>query len=454
MTTTEPASRAFDRRLLVPMVLGSILNPVNSSLIAVALVPIGIALGAPATQTAWLVSGLYLATAVGQPVTGRLVDIYGPRPLFLVGTVLVGVGGALGVLAPGIAILVVARVVIGLGTCAGYPAAMALVRREAERTGRDSPESVLTVLSVSAQTIVVIGPALGGLLIAVGGWRATFAVDIPLAIVSLASGWWLLPRSSSQRTGPVVSLIDPAGIALFAVTLVALLLFLERPSLAGSPLLVVTAAAAAGLAWWERRATTPFLDVRVLAGNTPLLLTFLRALLAAVVSYSVFYGLTQWLEQGRGLAPTVAGFVLLPMFLSGIAVSALTGRRRRIRRKLLVGAAVQILVPVLMLFLGSTSAIWLLVLVGLLTGIPQGLTNLAVQNAVYRQADPRRTASSAGLLRTFLYLGAIAAGTSGGLAYAHGVTTPGLHVLALVMLAAAGAFALITLLDRSLVDLA
>lgn len=52
---------AFDRRLIAPMILGSILYPVNSSLIAVALVPIGIALGAPASETAWLVAGLAVA---------------------------------------------------------------------------------------------------------------------------------------------------------------------------------------------------------------------------------------------------------------------------------------------------------------------------------------------------------------------------------------------------------
>jgi hypothetical protein len=73
----------FDRRLLPPMMLGSILNPINSTIISVALVPIGRALGAPASQTAWLVSGLYLATSLGQPVVGRLIDVFGPRRLFL-----------------------------------------------------------------------------------------------------------------------------------------------------------------------------------------------------------------------------------------------------------------------------------------------------------------------------------------------------------------------------------
>ncbi|GAA3132097.1 MFS transporter [Nonomuraea salmonea] len=89
----EDHAQGFDRRLIAPMILGSILNPINSSMLAVALIPIGAAFGAPPSETAWLVSGLYLATAVGQPVIGRLVDMYGPRLLYLLGTALVGIAG-------------------------------------------------------------------------------------------------------------------------------------------------------------------------------------------------------------------------------------------------------------------------------------------------------------------------------------------------------------------------
>ncbi|NMO94100.1 multidrug efflux MFS transporter [Actinomycetospora sp. TBRC 11914] len=431
------------------MVLGAVLNPVNSSLIAVALVPIGVALGAPASQTAWLVAGLYLATAVGQPVTGRLVDLYGPRPLYLAGTALVGIGGLLGALAPDIWTLVGARVLLGLGTCAGYPAAMSLVRGEAERTGRDSPEGILTVLSVSAQTIAVIGPTLGGLLIGLGGWRTTFWINVPLAVVCLVLGARRLPRGRHRdRTTSLAATVDPAGIALFALTLVALLLVLMHP--AWWPLLVVVAAGGAALVVWELRAPSPFLDLRVLGGNAPLLTTFVRSLLAATVSYCLLYGFTQWLEQGRGLSASVAGLVLLPVFVTGIGVAALTGRRREVRGKLLVGAAGQVVLSVLLFLLGGTSPIWLIVVVTLVAGVPQGLVTLALQNAVYRQSEPARVASSAGLMRTFFYLGAIAASTTGGIAFAHGATTAGLHDLALVMLVASALFVVITLADRSL----
>ena len=149
----------FDRKLIAPMILGSILNPINSSIIAVSLIPIGRAFGAPPAQTAWLISALYLATSVGQPVVGRLVDIYGPRKLFLIGTTLTGLAGVLGTLSPNLGVLIVARVILGFGTCAGYPASMYLLRTESERTGRTSPAGILTMLAVANQTISVIGPS-------------------------------------------------------------------------------------------------------------------------------------------------------------------------------------------------------------------------------------------------------------------------------------------------------
>ena len=317
MTAAAPAG--FDRRLIVPMILGSILNPVNSSILAVALVPIGVALGAPASETAWLVSALYLATSVGQPVVGRLVDLYGPRRLFVAASVLVGAGGVLGTVAPNLPALVVARVLIGLGTCAGYPASMYLIRREGERTGTDSPAGVLTTLAVATQTVAVIGPTLGGLLIDVGGWRATFAVNVPLALGCAVLGALRLPRTTaSPRDRSLAATIDLPGIALFTATLASLLLFLMDPVVQRWYLLTLTVAAGAALTRWELRAATPFLDLRLLGGNRPLLVTYARALLTAGVSYSLLYGYPQWLEQGRGLSPSTTGLVLLPIFATGL----------------------------------------------------------------------------------------------------------------------------------------
>ncbi|MEV5174178.1 MFS transporter [Streptomyces flaveolus] len=443
--TAGPSPAGFDRRLIPPMVFGSVLNPVNSSMIAVALVPIGVAFGAPPSETVWLVSALYLATAVGQPVIGRLVDMYGPRRLYLAGTALVGVAGLLGALAPSLGVLIAARVLLGFGTSAAYPAAMRLTRTEAERTGQDSPAGVLTALAVANQTVAVVGPALGGLLIGLGGWRAVFTVNVPLSAACLVLGALRLPRSETRRRG-----LDVPGMALFAVLLVALMLFLTQPRADRWYLPVLSAASATGFALRELRVPDPFVDLRVLGGNGPLLATYLRQLLGYTTAYAFMYGYTQWLEQGRGLGPSTAGLALLPLSAAALTASALTGRREAVRAKLITGSVLQLAGCAVLLLVGDRSPLWPLLGVGVLLGVPQGLIGLATQTALYRQADPERIASAAGLLRTFMYLGALGASAATAAFYPHRADTAGLHGLALFMLAGSALLLATTLPDRSL----
>jgi MFS family permease len=444
---------SFDRKLLAPMMLGSVLNPINSSIISVSLIPIGVAFGAPPSQTAWLISALYLATAIGQPVAGRLIDLFGPRRLFLAGTTLTGIAGVIGALAPDLGVLIAARVVLGFGTATGYPAAMHLIRSEAKRTGHHSPAGVLTALAVTTQTISVIGPSLGGLLIGLGGWRTTLAVNIPLAAAGLILGARRLPRTpppSHDQVEAAETGLDLPGMALFAGMLICLLLFLMHPHAGAWYLLALTIVWAAGFGWRELRVTHPFIDLRILGGNWPLLATYTRALLAYVVSYAFLYGFTQWMEEGRGLSASQAGLILLPLFAVGIGVSTTTGRRAEIRGKLMVGAAGQVAACVLMLLLNASSGIWLLLAIAVVFGIPQGLNSLALQNSLYHQAHPDRMGSSAGLLRTFGYLGAIIASAATGTVFSRRADTAGLHNLAWIMLIAGVLFLLVTLVDRSL----
>ncbi|HEY2296110.1 MAG TPA: MFS transporter [Jatrophihabitans sp.] len=449
--TSSPAdAQRFDRRLISPMILGSILNPINSSIIAVALVPIGRAFGAPTAQTAWLVSGLYLATAIGQPVVGRLVDLFGPRRLLLAGAVLTGLSGLLGTLAPNLAVLVIARVVLGFGTCAGYPASMSLIRDEADRTGMGSPSGVLAALTISSQTIAVIGPTLGGLLIGLGGWRTTFALNIPLAIASFTVAALFAPRAR-RATEPRSSVgLDLAGVGLFSAMLVSLLLFLMEAGTSHLYLLAISAVAAGLLARREFRTTDPFLDLRLLGGNLPLLATYARMFLTMTVSYGVLYGYTQWLEDSHGLSAAQAGLLLVPMFVVGIVASATTGRRPEMWAKLVVGVCAQLAGCVLLLMLHGGSAIVLLVVVALVFGLPQGLNSLANQNAVYYQADAARLASSSGLLRTFTYLGAIVASALNGAFFGATADTAGLHDIAVFLIVASGLLLVLVLADPSL----
>ncbi len=443
MTRTAARTRrragkdGFDRRLIAPMVLGSVLNPVNSSMLAVALVPIGDAFGAPPSQTAWLVSGLYLATAVGQPVIGRLVDAFGPRRLYLLGTALAGFAGLLGALAPNLWVLVASRVLLGFGTSAAFPASMSLLRSESERTGRSNPGGVLAALSVSNQVVAVVGPALGGLLIGAGGWQLIFGINVPLSLMCLVLGALWLPRATPAGGAAP---IDVPGMLWFAGSLTAFMFFLMRPAVAHGYLPVLGLAAGAVFVRRELGVAQPFMDLRVLGGNIPLLATYARQCLAYTTSYAFFYGYSQWLQEGRGLSASQAGLLLVPLSATAIGVTVLTGRRGRVRGRLVAGALFQCLGCAGLLLLHDGSPLWLLVVLSAVVGIPHGLIGLANQNALYAQADPARMGSSAGLLRTFMYVGALFAAAANAVFFRDGATSPGLHAMAWPLIGVAAVF--------------
>ena len=161
-------------------------------------------------------------------------------------------------------------------------------------------------------------------------------------------------------------------MVLFAGMLTALLLFLMNPRIGDWYLLVLTLAAGAALALRELRTADPFIDLRVLAGNLPLLATYVRNLLSYIVSYAFLYGYTQWLEGSRGLSASQSGLILLGVFGTALIVSSTTGRRKEIRGKLVVGSIAQVVMCLLLLPLHATAAIWLLVLVAAVAGIPSG----------------------------------------------------------------------------------
>jgi len=373
--------------------------------------------------------------------------------LYLFATTLVGVAGLVGLLAPSLPVLVMARVLLGIGTCAGYPSAMYLIRSESERTGHDSPGSVLTALSIANQTVAVIGPTIGGLLIDVGGWRSIFAVNVPLSLACLVLGGIRLPRRTvldERAAEHSVAGLDLPGMALFAVMLGALMAFLMRPSVPHLLLLAIAVVAAGALTWRELRTHDPFLDVRVLSGNAALLATLARQLLAGTTMYAFLYGYTQWLEDGRGLSASTAGLLLLPM--SGVAIVAtlVSGRRGTVWGNLVVAGLLLVVGDAALLLLGPGTPLAVLVALAVVVGIPQGITSLANQTALYHQADPARMGSSAGLLRTSMYLGAILASAAVGVFFPHGADTAGLHGIALFMVGCGALLLLVTAFDRSL----
>jgi sugar phosphate permease len=136
--------------------------------------------------------------------------------------------------------------------------------------------------------------------------------------------------------------------------------------------------------------------------------------------------------------------------VAAMLITLITGRKPQVRGKLVAGSILLVAATAVPQFVDGQTGISLLVLVGVLAGLPQGLNGLANQNALYYQADPARIGSSAGLLRTCGYLGALIAAAANAHFFQHGATTSGLHELLLFLFVISCLLVLVTVSDRSL----
>src|SRR5918992_763384 len=445
----------FGFRFMSPLLIGTLLNPINSAMIATALVPIGHDLNVGPSSTAWLVASLYLAAAVSQPAMGRVAELYGPRKVTAVGFVLVLIAGIGGALAPDIGWLIVARALLGLGTSASYPAAITMIRARADAAGIGTPGSVIGMISITSQVSAVIGPALGGLLVGLTGWRSIFLVNVPLALAGLVLGQlWLPPdrdrpreRSGAVRGGLG---IDLAGIVLFGAAMTTLLLFLMR--LRPDPpylLLAIAVGLGAALAGWELRTGRPFIDVGMLIRERGLARTYLRYALHWLVIYSVIYGLSQWLESARGLSPEATGLVTLPIAVVPALSAAAVSPRALVRGPMLLGTLAMIGGTTAMITLHAATPVVVIVLVTLVLGLPQGLGSVTNQTALYHQSPAARMGSASGLLRTSQYIGAIVQSSLVGFVFGAGADDVGLHRLAVILGGLGVVLFVITVTDRA-----
>lgn len=309
---------AFPKTFIMAMIFGVGLNPVNSTLISTALAPISHDLRIDAGRATLLISALYLTCAIAQPTAGKLSGIIGPRSVFMAGAALVMIGGLLGGFAPNLGVLLTSRVLIGAGTSCGYPAAMLLVRRRADRMGLAEPPSlVLSILAMVGLVLIAVGPPLGGLLVTFLGWRSTFFVNVLVGIITIVLGLASIEPDAKHEHRMTVSFfiahLDVMGLLLFSITISALLIVLMSLPTFDKVSGCVTVIALLAFVAWELHAATPFVDVRSLAADNAMTLNFLRAMLTMLGAYVVMYALPQWLEDACHMNAGVSGMFIIPM---------------------------------------------------------------------------------------------------------------------------------------------
>jgi MFS family permease len=315
--------RSWAWRLAVATVcFGAFMGQLDASIVTLTYQALGRGFHATPAAVEW-VSLAYLLTLVALLVpVGRFSDAQGRKLMYLYGFGVFTAASAACGLAPGLAVLVVFRVVQALGAALMQANSVALVTTSAP------PGRMRTALGMQAAGQAVglaLGPTVGGAIVATLGWRWVFLVNVPVGLLSLVAGHYLLPRTRRRCAD---TRVDRIGVALLALTTTGLLLALSVVSGLGWPLWTAAVLAfvsfATGWALMRRQAMVPqpLLDPKLLRSHG-------RGLLAGMSGYLVLFGplvLVPVVLTRQGVGLVTAGLVLTALPL-GFALAATTADR-------------------------------------------------------------------------------------------------------------------------------
>jgi MFS family permease len=363
-------------------------------------------LGAGPGAQPWVLSSMNVGTAAGLLSSGAIGDDYGRRRTFVAGTLLLAASSVLGALAPNALVLVLARILQGLGGAAMLACGLGLI-------GHAFPEGpgrvrATGVWGAALGAGVALGPILAAGLAALGGWRLAYGATAVAAAALAVAGRRLLSESRAARPRPV----DVAGTLLIGLGLASFMAGLVEGR-SGWNQLPVIALVALGLALVvafvavERRITYPMLDL-ALFGRPD----FLGATVAALASGAGVLALMSLvptvLERGLGEGAVLAAIVLLAWSATSV-VSALGARRLpswASPRTLLVAGLVGCAAGQLALVgLTPESSIGRLLPGLLVAGAANGILNAALGRQAVASVPADRSAMGSGANNTARYVG-------------------------------------------------
>ncbi|MBE7324743.1 MFS transporter [Nocardioides sp. Y6] len=414
--------------LLLGLLMG--LGALGSSSVAVVLVLVGEDLGVSVGVAAWTISGYLLLYGVSTAVYGRVADVVGVRTPLLVGVGLMTIGSLASAAAPTFAVLMVGRVLQGVGAAAVPTLGVAVITG---RYGDGVRALALGRLAAMTAAVSCLGPLIGGAVDAVAGWRGVMALPA-LGFLVIPFVWHTLGREGSGAR------IDPLGAVLLAAASGGLVLLVQSPSsgpgvaLLGVTLLLVGTPL---VALRVRRHPHGFLPRSVITNGR-----VVRSALAAASIPACWFALlvavpTVLVEEGW--TPWDVGLLLVP---SAVVAFMVPGRaapllQRRGARWTLGLAAVIAAGALLVAALGSqvVSAPLLglsVVVLGVAFGVGQPAMMAAVSSAV--EPEVRGVALGVAML-VFMVGGSLGSAVVAGVSAVASVST---SLLVLALLPAAG----------------
>ncbi|MFG2128577.1 MFS transporter [Streptomyces sp. NPDC048751] len=408
---TALAPRPSPRRwlALAALTLSVLIVGLDGTVINVALPTMADQLHADSSQLQWIGGGYLLALSVAMLPVGLLGDRYGHKRLLLSGITLFGLASLGGAFAGSPGQVIAARAVLGLGAAAIMPLSMAILPRV---FAKDELPKAIAVWTAATALGMPVGPVVGGWLLDHFWWGSVFLFNLPVAVLALLAGLWLLPRDDRRTT---TAPFDTLGTVLGGLGITALVygtILIPRDGWTSASVLAPLTAAAGlltGFVLRERRTEHPIVDLRLFTDRRFLWGT----LIAVFVNFAVMgilFVVPQYLEAVLGNDSFGTGIRVLPLI--GGLMAAATASEAVVPR---LGARTVVPLGLLLLAAGSLlgattntsdgygfTALWLS-----LTGLGFGLAVVPATSLVMGALPEGNTGSGTSLLETVQQLGSV-----------------------------------------------
>lgn len=421
--------------ITLAVAIGTILNPLNTTMITVALPAIQDGFQLTSTHISWLIASYFIISAIFTPLIGKLSDIYGRKLIFVVGLGLVVVSSILAPLSPNLLTLLAMRGIQAVGTSALFPAGVGIIRS----TIKHNQNRIIGILAVFATTSAAFGPTIGGMLIQFGGWPVIFYVNLPILAIGLILTIVFVPKD--QREAGIPYKLDGLGIILFSGLIVAWMVFLLGLEQGVQYLTLVAAVILTVLFYmYEKRRDEPFIDVNFFRKNMHVAFIFAQYVLSTVIFFAVLLSFPTFMQSTLGTSSQMAGIVMLSLSMFAMIMTPIATRwmERSGFRIPLMASVLLGLVGVILLFTvkDHTALLWIGFVLAV-TGICNGIQNIGLQNLLYSFIKVAESGIASGLLMTSRFIGNILASSIYGIAFATGMNVGNMKVMGMILVVVA-----------------
>ncbi|MBI4186350.1 MAG: DHA2 family efflux MFS transporter permease subunit [Chloroflexi bacterium] len=404
------------RRYLIFSVVGLVLflASISATTVSVAFPAIISELDASVLVVGWVLSIYQLVAVITMPIAAKMSETFGRKRIFMMSTLFFTVGSVLCAIAPNATLLIIFRVVQGIGGGGFLPAASGIVSDEFPEMRERAIGLFASIHPIGA----IVGPNLGGWMVASWGWQSVFWFNVPLGIVVLILARQILRAGSGNGSRR----IDFVGAGLLAGSLSALMLALAKLGNGESAVSYTSVGVLAfvsiilliAFVRWERTAADPIVDLELIQSR-PFLGANIYNLIYGACAFGIFSLMPLYAVSVYGMTIFQSGLLLTPRSIGMTLASAVTSIylvRWGYRWPMLIGTVIivvslfslsQKLTGVSILGL-DLSATMVLLIIMLVSGIGSGVSVPAANNACIALM-PDRVATITGLRGMFRQMG-------------------------------------------------